>query len=358
MSNRIESPSYSFRSGGSLPNLPELPSITQIKVKRREALYDFPEALCSRQALVNKVLPIGLNLDKLNRKGHHHADDEVAAWIQAERTRADNLAQKKWSNKFQQWKEEFLLKGPASLEDPAATNTPSDAIPGVIEAAECRTHDRLSGELGRLGEELGRLNEELQKEHSLKSALERRLHEMIVERDGWKMRAIRSQESVQKAIRKKQGVTEQISEMSQLLKKISTVHANAFPPNRPTPVVEPEEDNSRKARIEGLRRRAKVNLQSSALDDSLRQNLSEHRINATTDLANAALDGRHTIENSDVKLELKVVEGSKARTSSTPFQETMESNASLLAEALMEGHVQSVLCQQDLRCKRLMSMGG
>jgi len=212
---RIGSPASSLSGGISLPNLHELPNRTQIKVKAREDLYDFPEALYSREALAKKVLPAGRNLDKSNKKWHHHAD-EVATWIRAERQRADDRAKAKWQKKFEQWKEEALLKGLAPLEDPAATNQPPDTTPELIKAAESKTHDRLSGELGRLGEELGRLNDELQKEQSLATALKQRLHEAMVERDGWKLRATQSEEAVQKAIREKQYFTERISEMSRL----------------------------------------------------------------------------------------------------------------------------------------------
>jgi len=211
---RIGSPASSLSGGISLPNLHELPNRTQIKVKAREDLYDFPEAMYSREALARKVLPAGRNLDKLNKKGHHHAD-EVATLIRAEQQRADDRANKKWTNQFEQWKDGALRKGLAPLEDPAATNQPPDTSPELITAPECRTRNRLSGELGRLGEELSRLNDELQKEQSLTTALERRLQAVMVERDGWRTRAIQSEESVQKEIHGKQFLTKRISEMSQ-----------------------------------------------------------------------------------------------------------------------------------------------
>lgn len=221
------------------------------KHEKREALYDFPDALKSRMALQDKILRSSPGRSKKNESPQRRPDELVGDWLSAERRHADELAEQHWKAKFVEWHRKLCdgedakfrkadecapnkrrsLSGSEEVFNPSvdlASSWPG-LDPNDPEAIAIRKQTesykqettKLITKQAQVEHEISRYKAELQAEQQRRVHVENLLGTAIEERDAWSASASRHELMRKRSLNEHKEASSQVAELNSQLGAIS-----------------------------------------------------------------------------------------------------------------------------------------
>lgn len=215
------------------------PPSRQAKLEKIEALYNFPEAIKSREALRDKVLAGSPNRGK--RAEPQEAKSEVIQeWLRNERKEADKVAEELWRGKFVEWHTKLRRKendkgdaddqrlsmpgSPCSDTEAMQSFSDDPDLAALRQKTETYTEDvhKLSDMQGKLESEVVRIRDELEAERQRRANMEKTLQTAIEDRDAWSSSAQRHELMRKRLLREQQETNAQVAEMQSQIGAISS----------------------------------------------------------------------------------------------------------------------------------------
>lgn len=262
---------------------------SRAKFEKLEALYDFPEVIKSREALKDKVLknPQGPTSRK-HAEFQKPQGEMVKDWMLAERQRADQLAEERWTAKYVEWHNNNIAQpGGISVLSSAFKGDEGGSAPATVLSLDPNDEEvvallkqtesyhleatQWSNKREQLERDIVRLQEELQAEQPRKAHVEKLLSATVDDRDAWAASASRHEDMRKRFVSEQHHTSSLVSELHGQLATIGNTLQVESRNLEPQPDADEEQKREEAARKIQARARGRAGRRRAAAKRKMRR---------------------------------------------------------------------------------------